>query len=158
MSGVRHVPAGAGPALWVAGDTYTFKAVGEETGGAFAFWEAVVPPQAGPLPHVHQTEDEVYFLIEGELEVRDGDRTFTAGPGSFVFIPRGTLHAFKNVSDRPSRMVLLVTPAGFERFFFEVGLPARPGEAAPLPGPDELARTLAAAPKYGLEVRVPSSA
>ena len=155
MPGVRHVPAGEGEALWVAGDTYSFKAVGADTGGGFAFWEATIPPQAGPPPHIHRGEDEAYFLLEGGLEFLDGDRTFTAGPGSFVYIPRGTLHRFKNVGAAPSRMLLFVTPAGFERFFSAVGQPARAGEAAPPLGPEEIERSIEAAPKYGLEVPLP---
>lgn len=152
---VIHVPAGEGKSVWVVGDTYTFKADGEATAGAFAFWEAVVPPQAGPPPHIHQGEDEAYYVLEGELEVLDGDRTITVSAGSFVYVPRGTLHTFKNVGNRPSRMVILVTPAGLENFFFEVGQPARVGEAAPPLGPEELEKTLRLAPKYHLDIHLP---
>jgi quercetin dioxygenase-like cupin family protein len=152
---VLHVPAGEGRSMWVAGDTYTFKVIGEETSGGFAFWEAVVPPQAGPPPHVHKGEDEAYYVLEGELEILDGDRTITVRAGSFVYIPRGILHAFKNVGKIPSRMLLFVTPAGFENFFFEIGLPARAGEMAPPLGPEEMEKTLQIAPKYGMELHLP---
>lgn len=153
---VTHVPPGEGAAWWVVGDTYTLKATEQDTNGRFTCFEASVPPQAGPPPHLHQGEDEAYYVLEGELEVLDRDRTFTARTGSFVYIPRGSLHAFRNVSSTPSRMLIFVTPGGFENFFREVGQPARPGENAPPLGPAEMERTVATAPKYGMELRLPS--
>ncbi len=89
------------------------------------------------------------------MEVREGDRTFVAGGGSFAFVPRGVVHGFKNVGTEPARMLIMATPAGLERFFEEVGQPARAGETAPPPGPEEIERSLAAAPKYGQEVLPP---
>ncbi|MYR35552.1 cupin domain-containing protein [Nocardiopsis alba] len=129
--GAVHVPATEGETVWMAGDTYTIKATGAMTGGALSFVEATVPPGAGPRPHIHHREDEAYYVLSGELEVLDGERTFIAGPGDFVFIPRGTVHRFKNVGVHTAKMVFLFTPAGFEEFFLEAGYPARPGEPAP---------------------------
>ncbi len=149
---LRHVRRGEGPAIWVVGDTYTFKARGEDTGGRLAAWEAIVPPGAGPPPHRHRTQDEAYYVLEGELEVRDGPSTLRAVAGDFVFIPRGAVHAFRNVSREPSRMLLWMTPAGFEDLLFAVGQPARPGEAAPPPSEQEVARTVELAEQYGLEL------
>lgn len=150
-----HVRAGEGRSLWVVGDTYTFKGTTENTGGALLLFEASVPPRSGPPPHIHHREDEAFYVLEGEVEVREGDRTFVAGGGSFVFIPRGVVHGFKNVGAEPARMLIMATPAGLEQFFEEVGQPARAGETAPPPGPEEIERSLAAAPKYGQEVLPP---
>lgn len=155
---VRHVPAGEGEALWVVGDTYTFKATGAETGGRLFVWEAYVPPLAGPPPHVHTEQHEAYFLLDGELEVLDGETTIQARAGSFVYVPPGTVHAFRNSGNRPARMLVWMTPAGFEGFFREVGQSARAGARAPLLGPEELARTIEAAPRYGMELRIPDAA
>ena len=155
-AGVTHVPPGEGEAWWVVGDTYTMKVTKRDTNGRFTCFEASVPPQAGPPPHLHHGEDEAYYVLEGELEVLDGDRTFMARTGSFVYIPRGTVHAFRNVGSIPSRMLIFVTPGGFENFFFEVGQPARAGESAPPLGPEEMERTVAAASSYGMELRLPS--
>lgn len=154
---VRHVAPGEGRAVWVVGDTYTFKATAAETEGRLVVWEAVIPPGAGPPPHLHHTQDEAYYVLEGELEVLDGEKTFTARAGAFVFIPRGAVHCFRNVSATPSRMLLWMNPAGFEEFFFAVGQPARPGEQAPPLGPEEIARSIALAPQYGLELRLPEN-
>lgn len=71
----------------------------------------------------------------------------------FVYILRGTLHHFRNVGGVASRMLVLLSPAGFENLLFEVGGPAQPGQRAPPLSPEELGRTLAVAPKYGLELR-----
>ena len=150
-----HVPPGEGESLWVVGDTYTFKGVTENTGGALLLFEASIPPQGGPPPHVHHQEDEAYYVLEGTIEVMEGDRIFLAGVGSFVFLPRGTPHKFKNVGTETARMLLMTTPAGLEKFFGEVGQAAQEGGTAPPPGPEEIGRLLAAAPKYGLEILPP---
>jgi mannose-6-phosphate isomerase-like protein (cupin superfamily) len=152
---VTHIRAGAGTSWWVVGDTYTFKVVSEDTNGRFTLFEASVPPQSGPPPHVHQTEDEAYYILEGELEVLDHDRLITVRPGDFVHIPPGTRHCFKNPGTTLSRMLGFFSPAGFENFLFEVGQPPRPGEQAPPLEPEELERSIAAAPKYGMELHLP---
>ncbi len=155
QAGVRHVPAGEGRSIWITGDTLTFKAVGEENGGGLMLLEGVIAPQQGPPPHIHHREDEFYYVLEGELEILDGDRTFIASAGSFVHIPRGTLHRFKNVGETPAKMLTFFTPAGMEDFFFEAGVPAQEGGTTPPLGPEEIERTLAAAPKYGMEFPLP---
>ena len=153
--GVRHIPAGEGQSIWIVGDTHTLKAVGEDTKGAYMLFEASVSPQLGAPPHIHHREDEFYYVLEGELEVLDGERTFIASAGSYVYIPRGTLHRFKNVGEVPAKMLVFFTPAGMEGFFLEVGVPAQEGGTAPPFGPEEIERTLAAAPKYGMEFPLP---
>jgi quercetin dioxygenase-like cupin family protein len=150
---IRHVPAGRGDQLWVVGDTYTFKAKATDTDGQLAFFEASVPPGAGPPPHIHRAEDEFYYLLDGELEVLDNGQRFTASTGAFLFVPRGALHCFRNRTDRATRLLVGVTPAGFEEFFFAVGLSATPGGTAPPLGPEEMARTMELAPRFGLDIR-----
>ena len=95
--------AGEGRSAWVVGDLYTVKAGGEDTGGAFALIEVLVPPQSGPPPHVHRREDEAFYVLEGEFEVHVDGNDLTAGPGSWVTLARGSLHHFKNVGRRPRR-------------------------------------------------------
>jgi len=154
--GVTHVLPGEGKPLYLVGDLYTFKATGEETNGAFALWEAMIPPQAGPPPHIHRREDESFYVLEGEIEFLEGDRTFLAGAGSFVHVPRGILHRFKNVGTTPARALLMVTPAGLEKMFEEIGTPATdPSAPPPPPGPEDVEKILAIAPKYGFEIPPP---
>jgi quercetin dioxygenase-like cupin family protein len=157
LSQITHVPAGEGDTLWVVGDTYTLKATAETTDGSLALIEASIPAGSGPPPHVHTSEDEAYYVLEGQIEVLDGERMFLAGPGSFVFIPRGVVHRFRNTGHGHARMLVLFQPAGFEEFLRGVGQPAEAGAPAPPLDDAELARTVQLAPRFGLELRVPEA-
>jgi quercetin dioxygenase-like cupin family protein len=145
-----------GRTVAVVGDVYRFLATGEETGGKYAQFEAIVPPGGGPPPHVHGREEEGFYVLDGEVTFRSGEETVTAGPGAFLNMPIGVAHSFKNESDRPARMIITVAPAGLERMFFEVGveLPEGSTDALP-PSPDEIARLLELAPRYGIQIRLP---
>lgn len=129
------------------GSTFTLKATAENTGGSMLLLEASVPPQGGPPPHVHRETDEVFWVLEGEIEFTGGDRSFVAGAGSFVFVPKGTMHGFKNVGLGTARFVGMALPGGLEGYFREVGLPAGEG-AAPPPTQEEAEKGLAAGPRY----------
>ncbi len=88
----RHQPHSR---LWqipTAGELMTFKASGEDTGGAYSLTDSVVPPGGGPPLHIHHREDEAFWVLEGELEVTVGETTFRAGAGSFVHLPKATPH------------------------------------------------------------------
>lgn len=151
-SGAIHVPAGCGKCLWFNGNTYSIKVGHDDTDGRVACIEASVPPGAGSPPHRHLREDEVFFLISGELEFLDNDRTFLARQGDFVMIPRGRRHCFKNVSAHTVKTIFLFTPAGFDRLFTEMGVPAKAGEPCPLWGPEQMARVAELAPQLGFEL------
>lgn len=146
-----HVPPGEGEMRWVVGDLATFKIVGEDTEGAFTLGENVTPPQGGPPPHLHTREDETFYVMEGELEFVVGERTFSATAGSVVYAPRGVMHGFRNVGTTPSRMVVIITPAGLEKFFEEVGEPVTDPSSPPEEPPD-VERLVAVAQKYGMEI------
>jgi quercetin dioxygenase-like cupin family protein len=157
--GAIHLLKGEGHSLWLAGELYTEKAVGKETGGAFALAEATTPAGGGPPPHIHHREDEAIYVLEGELEFMVEGETIKAGAGSFLYVPRGTLHTYRNVGTGPARYLGMVTPAGLEKFFEEVGVPtATSGKSSPPPFEQEdVDRLLAVAPKYGLEILSPPS-
>ena len=154
--GAYGVEPGDGRRLWIVGDTLTFKATAEQTGGSLVAFEVLAAPGGGPPPHVHANEDEAWYVIDGEFEILMGEETFRATKGAFAFVPRGTLHRFENVSDSPSRVLVLFTPGGIEGFFFAAGLPAVEGEDPPPLGPEEIERSREAAMRYGLEVRWPA--
>jgi quercetin dioxygenase-like cupin family protein len=143
---------GEGRSFWVVGDLYTFLATGEDTNGAYALIQALVPPGGGPPPHIHRREDETFYVLEGELTFHIDGRTLAASTGSFVTLPKGTLHSFKNTGPTPAKMLVIVHPSGLEKFFEEVGEEAR-GQSSP-PAPD-IAKLVTVAPKYGLEIQVP---
>jgi mannose-6-phosphate isomerase-like protein (cupin superfamily) len=143
--------AGEGERIWIVGDTMTLLATGERTGGGMVLLENLTAPGGGPPPHVHTREDEFWFVVDGTFEIRLGDEVHRLGPGGFAYAPRGTVHNFRNTADRPSRILVGFTPAGMEGFFRESGRPATDDGPAPPVGADEIARTLVAAPRYGVE-------
>ncbi len=148
-------PAGDGERLWIVGDTMTLKATGETTGGSLVLLENVTAPGGGPPPHLHDREDEFFYVLDGTFEIRIGDAVHALGPGAVAFVPRGTVHNFRNTADTPSRILVGFTPGGLEGFFRAAGRPAvDDGPAAPLDA-DEIARTQAVAPGYGLHLAVP---
>src|SRR5437868_4954000 len=106
----KVVHAGEGKSIAAAGDLYTFLAVGEDTSRSYALWEAVVPPGGGPPPHVQSREDEGFYILEGEIAfVADGQKVI-ARKGTFLNVPRGVVHSFKNESQSDARMLILVAP------------------------------------------------
>ena len=145
----------AGRTIAVVGDIYRFMATGEETNGKYAMWEAIVLPGGGPPPHVHSREEESFYILEGEITFQVGDEKIVATEGMFANMPVGSLHSFKNNTDKTARMILSVAPAGLEKMFFEVGLPAEFGQVPPPPSQAEIEKLLEVAPKYGVEIKVP---
>lgn len=147
---------GEGKTIAVVGDVYRFMATGEETDGRYAMFEARVLPGGGPPPHIHSREEESFYVLEGEITFQIGQERLVAGPGTFANMPVGSLHCFKNESDKPVRMVISVAPAGLEKMFLEVGQPVAQGvDSAPPPTMEEINRLLSAAPRYGVEIKLP---
>src|SRR5580692_2607212 len=95
----------AGRTIAVVGDVYRFLATSEDTNGKYAMWEAIVPPGGGPPPHVHSKEEEGFYILEGEITLQVGEERIVASAGMFANMPVGTLHSFKNETDRPARML-----------------------------------------------------
>jgi mannose-6-phosphate isomerase-like protein (cupin superfamily) len=156
MTGALIKRPGDGRTVAVFGDVYRFLAVGDDTDGKYALWEAVVPPGGGPPPHVHSREEEGFYVLEGEITLHVGDRRLVAGAGTFANMPVGTLHSFKNETNRPARMLISVAPAGLEQMFLEVGQPLpEGGGTAPPASREEIEKFLAVAPRYGIEIRLP---
>jgi mannose-6-phosphate isomerase-like protein (cupin superfamily) len=141
-----------GLSYWGPGDLYTFLVTGEESGGAYFSMLAIVPPNGGPPPHIHEREDETFYVLEGTPTFRIGDEQIHAGPGDFVNVPKGVLHNFHNGSDQLVRMILTFTPAGIEHFFQES---LERAHDLTQECPDNLAevgaRFMATGPRYGIE-------
>lgn len=140
----------------VVGDVYSFLATGEDTNGKYALIEALVPPGGGPPPHVHSREEEGFYILDGEIAFTVNGEKIVAKAGTFANMPVGTPHSFKNDSGQPAKMLISVAPAGLEKMFFEVGVPLDEGATTALPpSKDEIERLLVAAPKYGVEIKLP---
>ena len=103
--------------IYGGGDEYTFLATGDDTDRSYSFVEAVVPPGGGPPPHIHTREEEAFYVLEGDLLFRAGGQRVIATPGTFLHVPRGVVHHFKNEADKPARMVFFFVPAGIETMF-----------------------------------------
>ena len=116
----RAVMPGEGPAVSLGGIGVVFKIDGSETGAAFSIVEHPVEPGALVPPHVHTREDEYSFVLEGEVGARIGDRDLSAGPGAYILKPRGIPHTFWNAGSTPARLLEIISPAGFERYFEEM--------------------------------------
>jgi quercetin dioxygenase-like cupin family protein len=153
----QQLSPGEGRALWFVTDLYLTKMAGEDTGGAFTLFEVTAAPQSGPPPHIHYREDETYYILEGEFEFLDNERTFVAGAGSLVYLPKGRLHMHRNAGDTLAKALVLLVPAGVEKFIEEAGKPATdPSSLPPPPEEAELERVVTiAVEKYGFEVPPP---
>ena len=122
-----------------------FKLMGEQTNGLVSIVEHPFPVGACVPPHKHTLEDEYSIVTEGEIGFRSGDREVVLGPGGYITKPRGELHAMWNAGPSPARMIEVISPAGFEHFFWSVSEAAAAGP----PDPEAIA---ALAAEHGLEM------
>jgi len=143
----------AGTALNVLGVTHIYKATGAETGGSFSLWEDVVPPGAGAPLHTHANEDEAFYVLSGELliEFAGEPAPHRVGPGGFFFGARRRCHGYRNVSDRPARVLILCAPScGIDQMFAEL-------DGATAAGTAEIGELAAITAKYGVTIELPAA-
>lgn len=123
----------------------TFKLTGDDSEQRFSVVEHLVQPKSlGAPPHTHRNEDEYSYVLEGELGVEVGDERMTLRAGEMIVKPRGIRHAFWNATDRPVRLLEVISPAGFEHYFADIDSCFRTD------GPPDFARLSATAERYGL--------
>jgi quercetin dioxygenase-like cupin family protein len=143
----------------VAGGTYTILLSGDDTAGRYTLIDMHVPPGGGPPPHRHDFE-EMFTVLEGEVEVTFRGETAVARAGESVNVPANAPHRFRNASDRPARLLCMCAPAGQEQFFLAVGDPVESRTAPPPTLSDaeraeRRARAEALAPLYRTELLRP---
>lgn len=132
ISPVVHA-AGGGRPLRVMGNPWWVKVTGEQTGGKLAVVEADFAPGTGAPAHLHHDHEECFYVLSGRFRFQAGTDFRELGPGGFCFVPREVVHGFANISEQSARMMGMITPAGFERYFVEVaGLPPGPPNLAAL--------------------------
>lgn len=142
--------------LWFAGTLMRVLADRESTDGQFALIEQRARRGFSPPAHVHQNEDQFFYVLEGELTVRVGDAEQRLGVGGTAWLPRGEVHTFR-VESEEARLLEISTPAGFERFHIDAGAPA-----AELRIPDEMPLDVealaAASARFGCDIVGPPMA
>ena len=146
-TGARIVGPGDGVEGFLGSIGVRFMIDGPDAAERFSLVEHPMSPRALAAPlHLHTREDEYSFVLEGRMGALLGEDVVEAGPGDLVFKPRNQWHTFWNAGDEPCRILEIIAPAGFERFFRELdGL-----GGAIKADPDELA---ALNERYGLEMK-----
>lgn len=141
------IPAGQGKKINVLGHSVTVVLSKKETEGNYYVFEVVTPPGLGIPPHVHDREDELIYVLEGEYGIMLGDEQLVARTGDEIFFPRHIPHAFQNIGSKAGRTLWTVVPGGnFEAFFEKLGaLPA---------GEPDLRVVAQIFAEYGMEILV----
>lgn len=145
--------------LGVVGDTYTILLTGKDTGGRYTLIDMLVPPGGGPPPHRHDFE-EMFTVLEGEIELTFRGDKQVARAGETVNIPANAPHVFTNASEQPARLLCMCTPSGQEEFFLAVGQPVATRTTTP-PRLDDTAhaefmeKSQRLAPSYHSELLLP---
>lgn len=144
-----QVPAGGGHAVNILGIPMLIRIHGRDTNGTLSVVESHDVPGGGPPPHIHHREDETFQILEGEYEFTVGGKTILAKPGTTLFAPRDIPHTHRCVSPNGGKLSVVVTPAGFEGFFEQVGA-MTPKQQQDIP------TILALGGQYGLEFLPPA--
>jgi quercetin dioxygenase-like cupin family protein len=143
----------------VVGDTYTILVSGQDTAGRYTLIDMYVPPGGGPPPHRHDFE-EMFTILDGEIELTFRGVTAVARAGDTVNVPANAPHVFRNATDHPARLLCLCSPSGQEEFFAAVGVPVA-NRTEPPPALDDagtaafIAKATALAPQYRTELLPP---
>jgi quercetin dioxygenase-like cupin family protein len=141
---------------WYMGHLFTYLVTGEETAGQFSLIEATIRRGLEPPPHFHTREDELFYILSGEMIFTVGDEVITATPGMTVFLPREVPHGFRLLTEE-AHVLILCTPAGLERYFQEFSEPAQGLTLPPVEGNHfDISRLIAAGQQYGIEFLPPA--
>jgi mannose-6-phosphate isomerase-like protein (cupin superfamily) len=104
------------PVRWL-GEEGRFLLRSEDTNGQYTFMAVSTQPGGGPPLHIHAAEDETFFVLAGRYAIQLGDTVLEAGVGDLVYGPRGVPHKFRNIAKSPSKLLVIATPGGVEKFF-----------------------------------------
>jgi quercetin dioxygenase-like cupin family protein len=143
---------GCGRKVDVLGVTHIYKAMATDTAGSVSVWEDIIPPGAGVPPHVHEHEDEAFYVLSGEIQVEfEGEPAFRRiEAGDFFFGARHRTHSYRNVSNQPARLLVLCTPSrGLDRMFVEL-------EAATAGGTPDIGELAGITARYGVTIKPPA--
>jgi quercetin dioxygenase-like cupin family protein len=139
-----------GDARWWLGTLSTIKLDSAQTSGQFSLVDALLPPNMEVPRHLHRGQDEMFYLLEGEIRFRIGDEIMLGRPGTLILVPKGTPHGFVATSPEPARYLFLHTPGGFDGYVRATSEPAAQSTLPPL-GPPPTAEQMAALDELGLK-------
>jgi mannose-6-phosphate isomerase-like protein (cupin superfamily) len=144
-----------GSAFWFLNNLITVKATTESTGGAYSLCHQVSPPGSATPYHVHHEEDEAFYILEGESTfICDGKKTI-AGPGGYLFLPRGIPHGIRVTGSTPTTMLIFAMPGmGFVGMMEEMGEPATE-RVLPQPSAPDLDKLTKLCAKYQIDLLGP---
>jgi quercetin dioxygenase-like cupin family protein len=140
------VAPGEGKQIQIGGFGTIIKVSSGGLPGSAAVIEHTLVPGALAAPlHRHTHEDEISYVVAGQVTVQQGENVTTAGPGTYVLKPRAVFHTFWNVGESTAHLLEIVAPGGFERYFEELH------QIIPPDGPPDIEAIVALASRYGLE-------
>jgi quercetin dioxygenase-like cupin family protein len=145
-----QVSSNGGKSVSILGIPMLIRIHGRDTGGVVSAVESHDVAGGGPPPHIHHREDETFQVLEGDYEFTVAGKLFVAGPGTTIFAPRGIPHTYRYLGQTPGRLMCVITPAGFEGFFEEIGALSSQQQ-------QDIPRVLEIAAKYGLEILPPGT-
>jgi quercetin dioxygenase-like cupin family protein len=145
------VHPGDGDVVRAFGNEIVFKLAGEQTGDTLSLGLATAPAgHPGPPPHVHDGEDELFIILEGQYRFAVEGEWSEAGPGSVVYLPRGVEHTYHVVGDVAGRHWVITTSGAFASFY------TRCGEVFAADGPPDFGRLFAIAQAHGMRFAAPA--
>lgn len=146
---------GEAPALYWSPELHRHElATGEQTAGRFALTESTADAGYASPFHVHHNDDEAIYVLSGAIDLYLGDEVHEGRKGAWFFMPRAIPHGYHVHDDGPARMLILMAPAGFDRFFHDFGQPAEAGPpAAPALSKEDGEKLLLS--EYGIEILPP---
>lgn len=157
QQGIKHLAPGEGEKLWIMGDQVTLKADGERDG--LTLFVSTIPPGGGPPPHVHHQQEEAHYVLEGIFSFLNGNEWIEAPAGTFIFIPRETLHTFRNTGTGTGRLISTNNLPGLhERWFRHVGVPyTDPATFRPPQDPPDMNDVLSSAAREDIHIVLPNT-
>ena len=145
-----HLRTGEGATYWYGEERATIKLSAEQSGGTIGIFESVERPGTEPPPHIHHNEDEAFYVLAGRVAVTVAGQRMELEAGGFAWGPREVPHSYEVLSDE-ARLLVVLTPGGFEGIFSSIGTPdARVDDAPPPPPAPEVAEPAFA--RFGLEL------
>jgi quercetin dioxygenase-like cupin family protein len=148
ISNVRLVSNGQGKRLNVLGDSQRILLTGEDTAGNYALVENYNSPGVSIPLHLHRNEDETFYVVAGEVDFQINGEIVRASAGTTVYLPRNAPHSFTVVGSEPAKMLMMLMPAGLEKYFEELS-------RLPSEEPPDMEKVFEISARYGIEFLSP---